>query len=144
MSMNTKSLKRKDFKYFTSVEARWRDMDVLGHINNATYLTYFESARIEYLASLGMNINRWEGDESVILASMKIDYFRQSAYPNTYDIGCRISRIGTKSFDILAAIFDKSGADPIVTGTFITIGFNYKTQETVPIPKSVRDAYHPF
>ena len=70
--MNTKSLKRKDFKYFTSVESRWRDMDVLGHINNATYLTYFESARIEYLASLGLNINRLEGDESVIFSTVSV------------------------------------------------------------------------
>ena len=75
---------------------------------------------------------------------LKIEYFDQAAHPSQFDVGQRITRVGTKSFDILAAIFDKSGADPIVTGTFITIGFNYKTQETVPIPKSVRDAYHPF
>ena len=93
---------------------------------------------------MGININRWEGDESVILGKMEVTYLRQSTYPNVYDIGCRISRLGTKSFDIFSAIFDKNSLTPIVTGTFITVSFNYKSQETILIPKTVIDAYKPF
>ena len=106
--MNQNSLRREDFNYLKSIQSRWVDMDALRHINNAVYLSYFESARVEFLDSLGININRWEGDKSVILAKMEIDYLSQSSYPNTYDVGCRISRLGTKSFDIFSAIFDRA------------------------------------
>ena len=83
-------------------------MDGLRHINNAKYLTYMETARLEYFATLGIDINRWDSEESVILASMKVDYLRQSSYPNIYNIGCLISRIGNKSFDVLTALFESS------------------------------------
>ena len=142
--MNQNSLRREDFNYLKSIQSRWVDMDALRHINNAVYLSYFESARVEFLDSLGININRWDGDKSVILAKMEIDYLRQSSYPNTYDVGCRISRLGTKSFDIFSAIFDNNEISPIVTGTFITVCFNYVTQQTILIPKIIKDAHQPF
>ena len=139
--INLNNIKREDFNFIKSVEARWVDMDALRHINNSVYSSYFESARVEFLDSLGININRWEEDESVILGKMEITYLRQSSYPNIYDIGCRISRLGTKSFDIFSAIFDKKSLTPIVTGTFGTVSFNYKSQQTILIPKAVRDAF---
>ena len=142
--INLDNLKRGDFSFIKSVEARWVDMDALRHINNSVYLSYFESARVEFLDSLGININRWEGDESVILGKMEITYLKQSSYPNIYDVGCRISRLGTKSFDIFSAIFDKKSLTPIVTGTFVTVSFNYKSQKTILIPKAVKDAFEPF
>ena len=142
--MKLDKLKREDFYFFKSVESRWSDMDALRHINNAVYLSYFESARVEFLDSLGININRWEGDKSVILGKMEINYLRQSSYPNIYHVGCRISRLGTKSFDIFSAIFDENNVTPVVTGTFVTVAFNYISQQTILIPKSVKDAFEPF
>ena len=71
--MKNKNIQKDDFIYFKKVEARWGDMDGLRHINNAKYLTFLESARLEYLSTLGIDINRWNSKESVILASMKID-----------------------------------------------------------------------
>ena len=142
--INLDNLKRGDFSFIKSVEARWVDMDALRHINNSVYLSYFESARVEFLDSLGININRWEGDESVILGKMEITYLRQSSYPNIYDIGCRISRLGTKSFDIFSAIFDKKSLKPIVTGTFATVSFNYKSQQSILIPNAVKEIFEPF
>jgi len=142
--MNLNNLKREDFNFLKSVESRWVDMDALRHINNSVYLSYFESARVEFLDSLGININRWEGEESIILGKMEINYLRQSSYPNIYEVGCRISRLGTKSFDIFSAIFDGKGLGPVVIGTFVAVSFNYISQQTILIPKSVKDAFHPF
>ena len=106
--MDYKKLTTKDFHFIKTIESRWRDMDAIRHINNATYLNYFETTRVEYLSTLGFDLIRWESDSSVILASMKIDYLKQSTYPSIYEIGCRITRLGTKSFDILSVIFDLS------------------------------------
>ena len=32
-----------------SIDVQWRDMDALGHVNNAEYIRWFESARIAAL-----------------------------------------------------------------------------------------------
>ena len=141
--MKNKNIQKADFIYFKQIEARWGDMDGLRHINNAKYLTFLESARLEYLSTLGIDINRWDSKESVILASMKIDYHKQSSYPNIYEIGCKISRIGNKSFDILNAIFESSSNNLILTGTFTIVCFDYHLQKTISVPDSIKNAYHP-
>ena len=40
------------FKFSTQIEVRFRDLDALGHVNNAVYLTYFEIARLHYCKHL--------------------------------------------------------------------------------------------
>ena len=45
--MEWKDLRRKDFDFWTKMQTRWRDMDSLGHINHAAYLTYMESSRVD-------------------------------------------------------------------------------------------------
>ncbi len=142
--MDLKAIRRNDFDYRATIEARWRDMDGLRHINHGTYLSYFESGRIQYWSHLGWDINEWEAELSTILASMKVDYIQQSAFPNTYEIGNRITRLGTKSFDAFSAIFEKGNDIPIVTGTFTIIAFNYRTQKTVPVPEIIKNVYSPF
>ena len=54
-------------------------MDAIGHINNAIYLTYFETVRVDYLHELGFELLKRGNDEGVILASMKIDLAVSSA-----------------------------------------------------------------
>ena len=45
------------FHYYHPVEVRYSDLDPQGHLNNASYLTYFEQARINYIVQLGL----WQG-----------------------------------------------------------------------------------
>jgi len=57
--MNIEIVKRSDFKSFFDMKTRWKDMDALGHINNATFLTYLESGRIELVKKwVGQKISR--------------------------------------------------------------------------------------
>ena len=49
---------------------RFRDLDGMGHVNNAVFLTYMESARIAFLSSLGAGDNP---QHSLILARMEVE-----------------------------------------------------------------------
>jgi acyl-CoA thioester hydrolase len=142
--MEIQTIRRSDFEYFATVEARWRDMDGLRHINHATYLTYFETGRIQYWAYMGWALNEWEAEVGTILASMKIDYIQQSTFPNIYEIGNRIIRLGNKSFDTFSAIFEKGNEIPIVTGNFTIVAFDYKKQKTIVVPEIIKNVYNPF
>ena len=39
---------RSDFRFWHALAIRWADIDSMGHVNNATYFTYFEAVRIEF------------------------------------------------------------------------------------------------
>ena len=143
-NLDYKTLTQTDFIFIKNVDSRWRDMDAIGHINNATYLTYFETARVDFLKQLGFDLLKRDVDNSVILASMKVDYIKQSVHPSTYNIGCRITRLGNKSFDLFSAIFVEQELNPIVFGVFTLVAFNYKTQKTIPLNEDIISNYLPF
>ena len=110
--MDYRSFRKQDFKFWTNLNTRWVDMDSLGHINNAVYLNYFETARVDFFSKIKMpDINK-NLEESVILASIEIQYFSQISHPRSLIIGHRISRIGVKSFDLLAGVFEEKGVFP--------------------------------
>lgn len=125
-------ISREDFSKFTEIATRWSDMDSVGHVNNATFLSYFESVRLGYLSALGFTENKF------ILASIKIDYFRQLDHPSRLIIGQKISRLGNKSFDVLAAVFRGDEIDPIASSVTTIVCFDYQTQETIPVPAIIR------
>ena len=62
-----------DFYFTHKLRTRWRDCDAFRHINNATYLSYIEDARLELMRRWGIT----QDGKSVIVASVKIDYYKQ-------------------------------------------------------------------
>jgi acyl-CoA thioester hydrolase len=78
--------------------ARFSDLDGMGHVNNAVYLTYIEQARLAWFG-------RYADDEpmplrDVILARTEIDFRSQVVFGETVAIGVRPTRVGTKSFEL--------------------------------------------
>ena len=125
---------RNDFDFWTTVNTHWGDMDGLRHINHAKYLTYMETARLDLYNQIGHALDKWEDEESSILASMEVNYIGQAVHPSIFEIGQRITRIGTKSYDIFTAIFKKGEKIPILQANFILVSINYNTGKTIPVP----------
>ena len=139
--MDLKNLQRSDFKFWTKIETRWSDLDVIGHLNHTVYLSYMESSRVELYASLGYpGINR-DMDESAILASLNIQYISQLSHPSSIDIGNKISRIGNKSYDITSAIFQQNKSELVCSATFHMVAFNYKLNKAIKVPELIIKHY---
>jgi len=126
-------IKRSDFKFFIDLNTRWADMDCIGHINNATFLTYVETARIKLIEKLGYT------DVPIIMASIKIDYLKQLKYPSIIEIGQKISRLGNSSFDILTGIYNKESGELITISTTTLVCFDYKSQKSIKVPTEIRN-----
>lgn len=132
--MRLKIYSRKDFDFWTTIHTRWGDMDGLRHINHAAYLTYMETARLDLYVQIGHDLDRWDQEESSILASMEVNYICQAVHPAAFEIGQRITRIGNKSYDILTAIFKRGKEMPVLQANFVLVSFNYDTNKTIPVP----------
>ena len=142
--MTIRLYSRKDFDFWTENQTRWGDMDGLRHINHAAYLTYMETARLDLYRQLGHNLDRWDQKVSSILASMEVDYISEAVHPTTFEIGQRISRIGTKSYDIVTAIFKMGEEQPILQANFILVSINYDTGKTIPVPDEFKKYLNPL
>ena len=62
-----------NFKHKTPVQIRFKDIDKLGHVNNANHLTYFELARMKYFEDVIGDQIDWK-KQGVILARIEINY----------------------------------------------------------------------
>jgi len=125
------------YKHKTPIQIRFKDVDRLGHVNNANHITYFELARVEYFnALMGDAKIDWE-NESLILAKMEMEYKQPILLEDKVFVYTWVSRIGTKSFDMSCTIVRE--VDGIETeaakGLAVIVCFNYKTNKSIPVPE---------
>ena len=126
-----------DFLFHHNIQTRWKDMDSFGHINNAVYLTYIEDAR----TTLFKRWNLKSQNKSVIVASLKIDYFTQIKHPSKLIIGSKISRIGNRSFDIQSAIFIDGLKKPAALSLVICVCYDYENGQSVTVYDKIRNDF---
>lgn len=128
-----------NYRHHTPMVIRYGDMDTLGHVNNATYLTYFEQARIGYFNELDM----WGGERSelgLIVARITIDYKLALAMSDgIVDVWTRVSRLGNKSFDMEHQITRSSDRAVAATGTVVVVVYNYQEDNPVALPGAWRE-----
>ena len=121
-----------DFPFHFEINTRWRDLDAFGHVNNATFATYVEDARISMFER--WNLSQTAGNRSVIAASLKLDFKQQLSHPSEIIVGQRISRMGTTSFDIQAVIYKKDVPNSPICETLLTcVCFDYDKQKSVSV-----------
>ena len=126
-----------DFLFHHNIQTRWKDMDSFGHINNAVYLTYIEDAR----TTLFKRWNLKSQNKSIIVASLKIDYFTQIKHPSKLIIGSKISRIGNSSFDIQSAIFIDGLKKPAALSLVICVCYDYENGQSVTVYDKIRNDF---
>jgi len=132
------NIKLKDFPFHHKTKTRWRDLDAFRHVNNATFLSYIEDARILFF-------KRWEiglNEKSLIVAAVKIDYIRQLEHPSNIIIGQKVSRLGIKSFDIQSAIFNQENFNLICVSTVTSVCYNFKQKESVLVYDEIKNDYN--
>lgn len=124
------------FPFQFEMKTRWKDLDAFGHVNNATFATYVEDARISMFDR--WNLSQSAGKRSIIAASLKLDFKQQLSHPSKIIVGQRISRMGTTSFDIHAVIYKKEYPNSPICETLLTcVCFNYVTQKSVPVYQEI-------
>ena len=130
------SSKLSNFPFHYELQSRWKDMDSFGHVNNAVFLSYIEDARITFF-------KRWNlsSEKSIIIASVKIDYLNQLEHPNDLIVGQKISRIGTKSFDIESAIFIKDISGAVASSIITCVCFDYAQNQSVAVYLEIKADY---
>ena len=93
-----------DYPFHHKTKTRWKDLDAFQHINNAVFLSYFEDARVGLFERWNLRPN----GKSIIVASVKVNYYKQLIHPTDFIIGQKVSRLGNSSFDIQSTLFDLS------------------------------------
>jgi acyl-CoA thioester hydrolase len=123
------------FPFQTTVEVIFRDVDAMGHVNNAVYFTYLETARTQFFFR-GLHISALT-QLPVILAEASCSYKSAAHFGERLVIGLGISRIGNKSFDIVYRIAAEDGR-LIAEARTVMVAFDYEKETTIAIPDNLK------
>jgi acyl-CoA thioester hydrolase len=120
----------------------FRDLDALGHVNNAVYASYFETGRVEYLAAVSETgvIDPFH----LILAELTITYKSPAFLRETLLIGTRITEMRNSSFVVEGRIEEKTTGRLVATSRAVVVHYDYKARRSAPIPQHWREAISRF
>ena len=116
-------------------QVRFRDLDAMGHVNNAVFLTYIESARVAFLQQLGAATTL--EDMSIIVARIEIDFRAPVGFGDEVEISVRASRFGGKSFDLDYEL--RVGGTVVAEAKSVLVGYDYGRHEAIEIPDEWRE-----
>ena len=123
------------------IEVRWRDLDALGHVNNAVFFTYFEFARLSYLrALLG---DDFEVDPATslprgyqfILAEVTCHFRSPITLADRPVVAIHVSRVGHKSFVFEYRMTDRVTGRLLAEGCSTQVWYDYAAGQSVPAPE---------
>jgi acyl-CoA thioester hydrolase len=114
---------------------RFRDLDALGHVNNAVYLTYIESARFAFLHHLGAV--QTLADLSIIVARIEIDFRAPVGLGEEVEVSVHASRFGGKSFDLDYVL--RVGETVVAEAKSVLVSYDYGKGEAVELPDEWRE-----
>ena len=119
------------------IEVRFRDLDALGHVNNAVYLTYLESARIAYW----MHVTKRSGLDALdmILARVEIDYRSPLSYGEAVDVTVRCASMRRSSFVLEFAARERSAGRLVAEARKVLVHYDYAASKSLALPAELKD-----
>jgi acyl-CoA thioester hydrolase len=126
------------FRFTHQVEVRFRDLDLLGHVNNAVYHTYLESARLAWWMHVsGSHTLR---DIAMILARTEIDYRRAARLGQRLRVGVRCVSLRRASFVLALRVVDAGDGALVAEARKVLAYYDYAAQRSLRIPAELRAA----
>jgi acyl-CoA thioester hydrolase len=125
--------RRAEFRFSHPITVRFNDFDLLGHVNNAVYLTFCEAARFAYLEAAAGDIQ--ESDLNLILAHASIDYRRPVRWGEGVRIYARTVAVGTKSFTMEYLILGTTPTGDTIAAEArsVQVGYDYTADRSAPL-----------
>lgn len=116
---------------------QWGEMDAYGHVNNAMFFRYFESARMEFLIKCGFVESHLKDRIGAILHSTQARFRQPLFYPDTIQIGASATEVKEDRFTMTYTVISLTRNVVIAEGSGIIVSFDYAAGNKTKLPFSV-------
>lgn len=122
-----------DFKHKITVTVRFHEVDMLGVCNNAVYINYFETARLEYIKAAGLMPEKgiFSDGRLFFMVRNEINYIDHARYDDELDVYTKISYVKNSSFGFDHLIVKKKLGKLIVDGKGVIVQVDPKTRKSI-------------
>jgi acyl-CoA thioester hydrolase len=121
-----------------AVPVAWGEMDAMRHVNNIVYFRWFESARVAYFARIALAGFSEHQGTSAILASTSCRYRALLEYPDTVEVGARVSGFEEHGFQMRYAVWSRNLSRLAAEGEARIVAYDYASRSKVSLPSDLR------
>ena len=142
----SEQLTSNDFKHKYTVTVRFHEVDMLGVCNNAVYINFFETARLEYIKVAGLMPEKgiFSDGKIFFMVRNEINYRSHAYYDDVLEVYSRISYIKNSSFGYDHLIVKQKTGEIIVDGKGVVVYVDPKTRKSTALPESFTEKVKAF
>ena len=114
------------------MDVRWRELDALGHVNNAQYLSYVEETRVQWFHAMQSD---WQEQSSApIVAGIHVDFRKPLLWPEKISVSLHAMKKGGKSVTIGHRIVSAADPECVYAEGYTVLVWVSRRGETVQLP----------
>ena len=129
-----------DYPHRAAEIIRFGDLDPQGHVNQAVFLTYFESGRVAMFRDPSLGVGA--PGVTYVMVRMEVDYMKELRWPGNVEIGTGVSEFGRSSFKMAQAVFHDGVCAAAGLATLVCM--DLKTRRATPLPPAAIDRLSPW
>ncbi|MBM3722449.1 MAG: acyl-CoA thioesterase [Actinomycetota bacterium] len=121
-------------KYSHKAFVRWDDLDAMGHVNNAKYLTFAQEARFEWSHMQHQTKGEKPGirDREMVVARAEVDFLKGITSGGIFvDVVLWVTKIGNSSFHMVYEI--SNGGELCARVRTVQVGVDHTAAKSRPL-----------
>lgn len=131
------------FHHRIPVQIRFNDIDMLGHLNNGTYLSFMDLGKASYFNDVLPGGVDWK-HINVVVANINCDFYAPTYFHESIEVLTAVVSISEKSFKIEQRIINSKTGEVKCIGHTVMAGFDLATKQSAPIDAHWVDALTAF
>jgi acyl-CoA thioester hydrolase len=128
---------RSDYRVFRTIQTRWMDNDIYGHMNNVVHYSLFDTAVNGWLIEAGV-LDPNAGDHIGLVVETGCKYFAEMMFPDVVTAGIRVARIGSSSVRYEVGLFRNDEETASAEGFFIHVYVDRESRKPKPLNEATR------
>jgi acyl-CoA thioester hydrolase len=124
------------YKSIFPVQVRFSDVDIMGHVSNTVYQTYYDAGKMQYFDQVIADMDFV--NIGVVGASVKIDYLKPIFMKTRILVKTRVSILGQKSLTMDHCLVNEMTHEILSTCTAVMVCYAVKEHKSIPIPEKWR------
>ena len=136
-------LTRDEFALFRSLQTRWADNDMYGHMNNVVHYALFDTAINGWLIEQNF-LDPMMSDIVGLVVETGCSYFSEMGFPDRVTAGIRFAHIGNSSVRYEIALFRNDEETASAQGHFVHVYVAKDSRKPAELPKLMRLALEDY
>lgn len=131
------------FNHYMPLQIRFNDIDMVGHVNNSVYLTFFDMGKTRYFMDVWPEPLDWSGI-SLVIVNVNCDFLEPTYFTDKAHVYTRTVAISEHTVKIEQRIVDDVTGHTKAQCMTILAGFDPKTVSGTPIDPRWIDALEKY